>query len=283
MMSEREDERASPPPKGADCSSAGESPGRVRCLRGGLMSDTDWVDPLARLRVVLIATSHPGNIGAAARALHTMGLSRLILVRPGHFPSDEATAMAAGGAKLLASASIVGSLAEALRGTVGSIAFTARARRGNDRLLPLAEVRADIIAQAQRGEVALVFGNEQAGLSNEELALCGQLATIPASPTYPVLNLAAAVQIVCYELRQAACAPGTLGRERMPLARFEDTEAWLARLRTLLAGTDLPDPAHPDRHMVRLRRLLLRARPHADELRLLHGVLSAWERRTNSD
>ena len=167
MMSEREDERASPPPKGADCSSAGESPGRVRCLRGGLMSDTDWVDPLARLRVVLIATSHPGNIGAAARALHTMGLSRLILVRPGHFPSDEATAMAAGGAKLLASASIVGSLAEALRGTVGSIAFTARARRGNDRLLPLAEVRADIIAQAQRGEVALVFGNEQAGLSNE--------------------------------------------------------------------------------------------------------------------
>src|SRR4051794_39519967 len=153
---------------------------------------------LAQVCVVLSRPSHPGNVGAAARAMKTMGLSDLRLVTPARFPDAEATALASGAVDVLDRARLFDSLEAALGDVVASVGFTARPRDLSHRAQSLRAAVPGILGQAREGPVALVFGNETFGLSNEELARCTALAHIPANPIYSSLNLAAAVQVACY-------------------------------------------------------------------------------------
>lgn len=235
-------------------------------------------ESLRRVRVVLSHTSHPGNIGAAARAMKTMGFSRLVLVNPKILPDAQAEAMASGAGDVLASAQIVGSLVEALSGTVLALAMTARRRELAAEPLWARAGAGELAAVAAQGEVALVFGNETAGLSNEELAQCARWALIPANPEYSSLNLAAAVQVMCYELRLALLgvppAP-TIPGAGAP-ATHEDVDGLIAHLEQAAIGSGFLDPEKPGRLMLRLRRLFGRAALEKEEVNILRGLLASF-------
>src|ERR1700694_4419936 len=173
------------------------------CMREFYM---DPRDTLGRIRIVLSRPSHPGNIGAAARAMKTMGFRDLALVKPRHFPDPDATAIAAGAADVLLNARVCDTLEAALADCVLAVGFSARKRELSHEARRLREAAPAILDSAAAGHVALVFGNETSGLSNEELAKCQRFATIAANPDYPSLNLAATVQVACYELAAAADA-----------------------------------------------------------------------------
>lgn len=234
---------------------------------------------LARVRVVLSHTSHPGNIGGAARAMKTMGLSDLRLVSPRHFPHDEAVARASGAEDVLVHARVVGSLAQALEGCVLVGAVTARRRDLSTDPRWARDAAAELIAATRQGEVALVFGNETSGLSNEEVALAHMPVMIPANPEYSSLNLASAVQILCYELRLAALDPGVppAVTERGEPASHEDVERLVAHFERAMVNSGFLDPASPKRLIPRLRRLFARARVEREEVAILRGMLSAFE------
>src|SRR6478672_1762081 len=156
--------------------------------------------PVSSLRIVLSRTSHPGNIGAAARAMKTMGFADLRLVSPKAFPAVEANAMASGAVDVLEAARVFDTLEDALADVVHAVGFSARSRDLSHPVQSLRDAAPDIVARSAHGKVALVFGNETFGLSNEELARCQAFVSIPANPHYASLNLAAAVQVACYEL-----------------------------------------------------------------------------------
>lgn len=243
------------------------------------MNDLSALD---RVRVVLSRPSHPGNIGAAARAMKTMGLSRLWLVSPASFPDPVAEARASGAGDVLASAHVVDSLQEALSGTVLAAALTARRRDLSLARLGPRAAAAELVqwVQGTRGEVALVFGNEASGLSNEELGLCALPVTIPTSPAYPSLNLGAAVQLMCYELRLAAMPQGgdTLPVEPLPEpASHDEIEHFFAHLESSIVASGFLDPAKPRRLMPRLRRLFGRSRLEKEEIAILRGILSSFD------
>lgn len=236
--------------------------------------------PLGRIRVVLSHPSHPGNIGAAARAMKTMGLSRLYLVNPKIFPDAQADAMATGATDVLAASTVCASLAEALAGTVSATALTSRRRELATAPVWARQAAADLVATASAGEVALVFGNETAGLSNEEMSLCRRWALIPTSPDYKSLNLAQAVQILCYELRLAAVdvgAPPKVPQAGEP-ASHEEVEALLAHIERAAVGSGFLDPNQPKRLMPRVRRLLSRAGLEKEEVSILRGMLASFEK-----
>lgn len=239
---------------------------------------------LGRVRIVLSHTSHPGNIGAAARAMKTMGLSQLWLVNPARFPDAQAEAMASGATDLLAAARVRSSLDEALTGTRLALAVTARRRD----LSPLATdargAAALLGAEAAAGEVALVFGTEMSGLSNEDVLKCQRVVHIPANPEYASLNLAAAVQILAYELRMAMVEAPVPAEPRFEAAAVEDIEYFYAHLERSLCASGFLDPARPKRLMERLRRLYGRTRLEKEEVNILRGMLTAWDqnRRRNS-
>lgn len=238
--------------------------------------------PFDRIRIVLSHPSHPGNIGAAARAMKTMGLSHLVLVNPRRFPDPQAEAMAAGASDLLMNARIVTSLSDALNGTLFATAITARRRELAVEPLWAREAAAELVAEAFTGDVALVFGNETAGLSNEEVAMCRRWASIPTQPGASSLNLAQAVQVMCYELRMAALDPGApppIADAGRP-ASHEDIEGLLAHIERTVIATSYLDPAHPKRFPLRMRRLLSRARIEQEEISLLRGMLTAIEKMT---
>ena len=238
---------------------------------------------LGRVRVVLSRPSHPGNIGAAARAMKTMGLAHLWLVSPASFPDTVAEARACGAGDVLAGARVVDSLQEALSGTVLAAALTARRR-------DLSPVRRDPRAAAAElvqwsrntcGEVALVFGCEASGLSNEELGLCALPVTIPANPAYASLNLGAAVQLMCYELRLAAMEESGvsfLPAEPLPEpATHDESENFFAHLESSIVASGFLDPAKPRRLMPKLRRLFGRARLEKEEIAILRGILASFD------
>src|SRR6267142_1376238 len=154
--------------------------------------------PLSRIRVVLLRPSHPGNIGAAARAMKIMGITQLCLVRPKRFPHADARAMASGAIDVLDSARVCTSLEEALAGTAFSVALSARPRELSHPPLDARAAAREIVSAALRDEAAIVFGNETVGLSNREIMRCSSLAPIPASDVYASLNLAQAVQVMAY-------------------------------------------------------------------------------------
>jgi len=230
---------------------------------------------LNRIRIVLCTTTHPGNIGAAARAIKTMGLSRLVLVTPRLFPDHQATAMASGADDVLASAVVCASLAEALEGTVLAVGVTARRRDLSHRMVSVRDMALEAVHELSQGDVALVFGTEMAGLSNAELDACQLLANIPAEPDFSSLNLAASVQVVAYELRQAFLQDkGEVARE-FPPATHEELEHFYQHLERVLRVIKYLDPDNPRRLMIRLRRLFSRSRLERDEVSILRGILKA--------
>jgi tRNA/rRNA methyltransferase len=229
-------------------------------------------DPLSRIRVVLSRPSHPGNIGAAARAMKTMGLERLVLVRPKRFPHADGRATAAGARDVLDSARVCGTLAEALEGTVLSVALSARERELSHPPLDGREAARMIAVAAQRDEVALVFGNETTGLSNSEVMQCSRIARIPAASRYASLNLAQAVQVMAYEVRMAALAPAAPPPPEIEYATHDEIERFYAHLERSLVASGRLDPRDPRKLMDRLRRLFAKARLEKVEINILRGL-----------
>ena len=229
---------------------------------------------LSRVRVVLCETSHPGNIGAAARAMKTMGLSTLHLVRPQRFPDPEALWRASRANDVLERASVHQTLDEALHGCAFAVACTARSR---DVAVPATDARdatARLVQLAQSQSVALVFGNETYGLTTEQVNKCNLAASIPANPEYSSLNLGAAVQVFAYELRMWAAGP--VAAEPAPvLASHEQVEGFYAHLESSMAQTGFLDPEHPKKLMPRVRRLFARAQLEPEEVNILRGILKA--------
>jgi tRNA/rRNA methyltransferase len=237
----------------------------------------------SQVRVVLCRPSHPGNIGAAARSLKTMGFGRLVLVQPKIFPDPQAVAMASGAADVLDSALVVDSLAEALVGTVLATALTSRRRELAVAPLWGRQAAAELATYAGQGEVALVFGNETFGLSNDELALCARWAMIPANPDYASLNLAAAVQLMCYELRLALSDPGQLPEipDAGVPASHDEVHRLIEHFERAAVTSGFLDPLVPKRFVARLWRLFARARVEQEEISILRGLLAACEKLAN--
>jgi tRNA/rRNA methyltransferase len=238
---------------------------------------------LNRVRIVLCGTSHPGNIGASARAMKTMGLASLHLVNPIRFPAADAEAMASGAADVLDTAIVCGSIDEALAGTVFAVACTARSRDLSHPVLTARETGARLVREAAQGPVALVFGPEQTGLTGREVSRCGAIGMIPANPDYTSLNLAAAVQIFAYEVRQAAEAVASYPQETYEAASYEEVEFFFRHLEQTLYDIQFLDPKQPKRLMQRLRRLFHRARLEKEEINVLRGILSAAQKPTRGN
>lgn len=258
----------------------------------------DFSARLSRVRIVLVHTSHPGNIGAAARALATMGLSQLVLVAPKQFPDPQATARAAGAEALLEAARVVPTLAEALVGCVRVYGTTPKSRRV---ALPELSPRAaapQLLAAAAAADVALLFGNERIGLTNDQIALCHAAVCIPTAAECTSLNLAQAVQLLGYELRMAALAPAA-GEESAPdaapasgspgisarlaeddstAAASERVEAFFGHLQAALLAVDFFKGRPAITIMRRLRRIFLRAELSSREVLILRGILADVER-----
>jgi tRNA/rRNA methyltransferase len=239
---------------------------------------------LSRITIVLSRTSHPGNIGSAARAMKTMGLTRLTLVAPRIFPSPEAVALASGAGDVLESARVVATLDEALAEAAYTLAVSARARDLGPTLTGARAGARDLLLRAQNGEqVALLFGNETSGLSNEEVQRCQGTVTIAANPDYSSLNLAAAVQVLAYEVRMTALAEAaaptrvTATPFSSPPASHAEQEGFYRHLEQVMRATGFLDPARPRRLMPKLRRLFARAGLEKDEVNILRGILAAME------
>jgi len=238
-----------------------------------------------RIRIVLVGTQHPGNIGSAARAMKTMGLHRLVLVAPERFPHPETFALAAGAGDLLDAAQVHGALGDAVADCGLVIGCTARARRIALDEFPPPEAASKLLGEAMSGiETALVFGRERTGLDNVELQLCHAAVTIPANPAYSSLNLAAAVQVLAYEVRMAALrndapvpARADVPPDDLPASHAE-MEGFFAQLADTLDAIDFHKGRTPEAAMHKLRRVFLRATPDAREVRLLRGVLADAQR-----
>ncbi|MEW5756054.1 MAG: RNA methyltransferase [Pseudomonadota bacterium] len=233
---------------------------------------------MQNIRIVLVNTSHPGNIGAAARAMKNMGLERLYLVQPREFPHEEATARASGADDILARAKVCSTLEEALTGC--SLTFGSSARR---RYIAWPQVNARecatlVAQQPLESEIALVFGREQTGLHNEELDRCNYLVHIPCNPDFSSLNVASAVQVLSYELRmqtlegEAAAKP-----DQAPLATTEEIERMFNHFEQVLVKIGFMDPENPRLVMRRLRRLFNRTGLEKVEINILRGILTEME------
>jgi len=242
---------------------------------------------LSRIRVVLCRPSHPGNIGAAARAMKTMGLSRLYLVEPKQFPDPEADTRATGAVDVLKQATVTVTLAEALAGTVLAVALSARQRDLGPVIGQPRETVARLLAEADQGEVALVFGNETVGLSNDEILHCQAAVTIPTNPDFSSLNLGSAVQVLCYECRMAAFAerPPVVGQGvtpfASPVATNDEVEGLIGHFESVMTDTGFYNPEQPGRLLPKLRRLFGRTRLEKDEVNILRGVLASTRVQTS--
>jgi tRNA/rRNA methyltransferase len=233
---------------------------------------------LANVRIVLSRPSHPGNIGSAARAMKTMGFSDLRLVAPKSFPDAQADALASGALDVLRAARVFETLEQALGDAVLAVGFSSRGRDLSHPPRALREAAPLLVAAAGAGPVALVFGNETFGLTNEELASCQWLAVIPANPAYASLNLGAAVQVACYEVATTAAAFTPPAEPERTPATVEEVEAFFAHLERAMVASGFLDPAMPKRLMERMRRLFARAGLEREEVRFLRGMLASFEK-----
>jgi tRNA (cytidine32/uridine32-2'-O)-methyltransferase len=231
----------------------------------------------AAIRIVLVDTSHAGNIGASARAMKNMGLDALVLVRPKSFPSPEADARAAGAADVLARARVVATVDDAVGDCGPVFGTTARARSAIWRVLDAREAAAELCASATRRPAAVLFGGERNGLANDELELCHALIRIPAEG-YDSLNLAQAVQIVAYELRVARLGTGGAGADAPPPATADAMRALEAHLERVMHASGFMHEGNAVQLGARVRRLFARACPDDGEVRILRGWLAALER-----
>ena len=228
---------------------------------------------LTNVRVVFSHTSHPGNIGAAARAMKTMGLRHLCLINPRHFPDPQASAMAAGADDILQNARVCGSIDEALQGVALTVGMTARLRDISNQVMMPREAMSRVLQQAATQPVALLFGTEMSGLTNEEVSRAQLLVNIPANPDFSSLNLAAAVQVIAYEIMLASQSYSPVTQPSQAAAH-EQVEGFLAHLEKTLLEIGFFTTQNPARMMQRLRRLYARARLEADEINILRGILS---------
>ncbi|HET8691428.1 MAG TPA: RNA methyltransferase [Steroidobacteraceae bacterium] len=229
------------------------------------------------IRIVLVDAQHPGNIGASARAMRNMGLESLVLVRPASHADPEAVARAAGAADLLASARVASTVDEAIGDCGLVLGATARPRAANWRVLDARAAAAAAVTASAARPVAILFGGERAGLSNEEIARCDALLTIPTRGGYGSLNLAQSVQVVCYEIAMAARAPTAEPRAAEP-ASADEMEAMHAHLERVMRRSGFMHEGNAASLAARVRRLLARARPDGAEVRILRGFLAALER-----
>lgn len=222
---------------------------------------------------MLSHTTHPGNIGAAARAMKTMGLRHLYLINPRHFPDPQAHAMAAGADDILQNATVCASVDEALQGVVFTVGMTARLRDISNEVSSPREGMPKLLQFASEHPVAMLFGTEMSGLTNEEVSRSQLLVNIPANPDFSSLNLAAAVQVMSYELSVAAQSfvPASLGAQP---AAHEQVEGYILHLERTLQEIGFFTTQNPARMMQRLRRLYARAHLEADEINILRGILS---------
>jgi tRNA (cytidine32/uridine32-2'-O)-methyltransferase len=231
------------------------------------------------VRIVLVDTSHPGNIGATARAMKTMGLSELVLVRPKLFPSDEATARAAGADDILANAQVHGDLPSAIAECGWVVGASARLRTITVPIVDPREAATEIWQRLPQNRVAVLMGPEQSGLTNDDLARCQQLVHIPATREFSSLNLAMAVQVVCYELRMAApnrpLPEGPISDSR--LATAAELEGLHEHLERLLTDSEFLHPAHQQQVKLKLRRIFLKATLEYNELNILRGALTSLD------
>lgn len=240
-------------------------------------------NPLQNIRVVLVATQHPGNIGSVARAMLTMGLTELVLVNPERYPHPQARATAAGALEVLERARVTASLDEALAGCGWVVGLSARVRHlGDEPMTPWATAERAMELSAS-APVALMFGCERTGLTNEELDRCHARALIPANPGYTSLNLSQAVQIMAYELRKVAFpeVPRVSNKDGHPWYEppsADDLERYYDHLQRILLSTGFLDPANPRHLMRRLRQFYGRAMPDRNELNILRGILTSFER-----
>jgi tRNA (cytidine32/uridine32-2'-O)-methyltransferase len=236
--------------------------------------------PLDHIRIVLVETSHPGNIGGAARAMKTMGLKHLWLVSPGRYPDPQAEWRAAGALDVLDGAIVVDSLDAAIADCTMVIGTSTRARRIPWPLLTAHEIGKHIRRESPQQPLAILFGRETSGLTNDELQRCHLHLQIPANPEYPSLNVAMAVQVVCYELYQAQLDTAnetTAVWDREP-ATVAAVDGLLAHLETVLTRVEFIDPANPGQVMARMRRLFTRIRPDDTEIAILRGALTEIQR-----
>ncbi len=234
---------------------------------------------LSQVRVVLINTSHPGNIGAVARAMKNMGVSSLYLVEPHEFPAAEATARASGADDLLAAATVVDTLEAAIADCALVVGASARLRTIPWPVLDPRACAARMLSVAASGKVALVMGRERSGLSNAELEHCHYLVHIPSNPEYTSLNLAAATQVLVYELRMAVLAQGDspqlAQQPEHPLATAGELDGLYAHFEETLTALGFLDPQNPRQLMRRLRRMFNRTGLDQMEVNILRGILTA--------
>jgi TrmH family RNA methyltransferase len=231
---------------------------------------------LSHIRIVLINTTHPGNIGATARAMKVMGLANLHLVAPKIFPNAEATAMASGADDLLQHAVIHDSLESALEGCSLVLGTSARLRSLPMPQLDLRSAAQSILAEQQEQDVAILFGQERAGLTNEEIQRCHQLVHVDTNPDFGSLNLSQAVQLMAYELRMEVI--GGAGAVQAPSdwvpVDAGQMEMFYVHLEQTLLDIGFMNPDQPKRLMARMRRLFNRARPDQNEINILRGILA---------
>lgn len=237
---------------------------------------------IENIRVVMVETTHPGNIGAAARAMKTMGYNNLYLVKPKIYPSAEATARAAGADDILGKAVVCDSLEQALQGCVAVVASTARPRTISHSVFTPREYAPKLYEMVKLGPVALVFGRESSGLSNEELEYCNVVLQIPTNPEFSSLNVASAVQILCYEfiqllqLEDADKTDAELDdKEKIRLATADEMNYFYEHLEQSMIDVDFLNPEQPRKLMRRLKSLFNRAHLDENEVSILRGFLAA--------
>lgn len=244
--------------------------------------DTMLMSLLDQIKIVLIETSHTGNMGSAARAMKTMGLSKLCLVNPIVKPDSQSISLAAGASDIIKQAQIVNSIDEAVAGCQLVIGTSARLRHLEWPHLESEQSGQKMIEEAMLGhQVALVFGRERVGLTNDELQKCHYHVSIPANPDYSSLNLAMSVQVLCYEIRMAYLAQQhaePIVQQEPDYPKNDDIERFYCHLEQTLLQTGFINPNHPGQIMGRLRRLFTRARIEQQELNILRGILTSIER-----
>ncbi|WP_313655444.1 tRNA (cytosine(32)/uridine(32)-2'-O)-methyltransferase TrmJ [Pantoea sp.] len=238
---------------------------------------------LQNIRIVLVETSHTGNMGSVARAMKTMGLTNLYLVNPLVRPDSQAISLAAGASDVIGEAKIVDSLDEAIAGCSLVVGTSARSRSLPWPMLDARECGVKSVEEGQQAPVALVFGRERVGLTNEELQKCHYHVAIQANPEYSSLNLAMAVQIIAYEVRMAwlqsqAQATSQPKYDESPYPLVDDLERFYQHLEQMMLNSGFIREANPGQVMSKLRRLYTRARPERDELNILRGMLSSFEK-----
>ncbi|MGI2260001.1 tRNA (cytosine(32)/uridine(32)-2'-O)-methyltransferase TrmJ [Shewanella sp. GXUN23E] len=234
---------------------------------------------LSNIRVVLVGTSHPGNIGSVARAMKTMGLSNLYLAEPRCEPDGQSVALAAGACDILKELKTVGSMEEAIRDCSLVIATSARSRTLDWPMLDPRQAGEKLAVESFNGPVAMVFGRENHGLNNEELQRCHYHLSIPANPEYSSLNLAQAVQLVCYETRMAWLAGQHKPVDDIQYPSSEDHERFFAHLEQTLSRTGFIIKNHPGQVMTKLRRLFTKARIETHEMNILRGILTSVDKK----